>query len=121
MKIPYVDPNGSFKLYIPVNSQFVVFESLQCPGLEAGFYGQEFNSVASVFAPDYLSGHMYGLCGQSCDGSSNDLITADGIDVSRDPEKFDKITQSYCVDESHERGFGTDINQAVFGPDVYNN
>ena len=57
--------------------------------------------------PKFANGDpgLYGLCGD-CDGTPDDLKTASGEDVSDDPDKNKKISDSYVVDESDDQNFG---------------
>ena len=72
-------------------------------GFHLEFDGNALDSVVTVKVPKSYAGRLDGLCGE-CDGKQNDLKTDDGADVSNDPVKYSKISESFVVDESSDEG-----------------
>ena len=85
---------------ISKDDEFIVLHADLC-SISIGFYGAGLDSVATAVVPAAYGGKMTGLCGD-CDGLMNDIRLKDGTDVSDLPDKFDAISQSYCVDESYD-------------------
>lgn len=82
------------------DDNFIVLKADLC-SIQIGFDGSGLDSVATVVVPGRYGGLMSGLCGD-CNGQLDDFKLRDGTDVSSMPDKFETISQSYCVDESYD-------------------
>lgn len=98
-------PNNSLdpRISITKNNDFIIIDTSPDCGVKIGFNGAGLQSVATVIVPPKFTQDpgLYGLCGE-CDGTPDDLKTADGTDVKDDPDKNKKISDSYIVDESDD-------------------
>jgi hypothetical protein len=102
-------PNDSLKagLSITNNGDFIIVDTTPTCGVKIGFNGEGLQSVATIIASaDYAEQEpgLQGLCGE-CDGTPDDLKTAAGEDMTNDPDKNRKISDSYVVDESDDQKF----------------
>ena len=98
---PYIQPN--FMILKSTEKGFVVFNAQKC-GVEIAFYGRGIDSVVTVGISSKYKNKMTGLCGD-CDGHiPDDLLTKNGVDVKNNPKKFYKISNSFAVDESLDKG-----------------
>ena len=90
-ELPFVLKHSDFKIYL--RGRFVRVESRKC-GFKAGFDGKAAGAV--IVHPRYRN-RMKGICG-NCNGRmEDDLTTSNGQDVSKKPNKFALIGNSYRV------------------------
>ena len=102
--LPSTDLHGN-DLNITQDGDFLTIDT-EC-GLKLVFDGKGVESVATVWVPLSFKGNLGGLCGD-CDGSLNDMKTADGAKLNKlsNEEKFSKMSDSFKVDETADEGLG---------------
>ncbi|XP_021348638.1 zonadhesin-like isoform X2 [Mizuhopecten yessoensis] len=86
---PYEDPKGRF--VVVIKGKYITLIG-RC-GLVVMFDG---NHVVSVIVPRELGKTLTGICG-NCNGKADDFKTKNGRDVSKNPNKFVYIGNSYEV------------------------
>ena len=72
---------------------------MQTCGLKVAFSGDGIQTMALIIVHPRVAKEgngLVGLCG-NCDGEADDMRTADGTDVSGEPDRYQLISDSYEV------------------------
>jgi len=99
--LPYSGPGNKFSVFR--EEGFVVLSSPTC-GIKVGFRAAGLRSVATIELPGKFGRELTGLCG-NCDGVPNDMKTRGEVDVSRRPDRCQRIADSFMVDDTYQKGF----------------
>ena len=97
ISIPSTNLDSKKRLSIFWTDDFLILNS-SC-GIKMAFGPDNIQTIVTVSVPSVLAINdpgLFGLCGD-CDGKRDDLTDANGVDLTNDPDKDSKISQSYSV------------------------